>query len=205
MGRPGRFDAIPADRSDGHGASAVDPSKSRARIPCFQGLAGGFPGDRNAQAALRSAPSVTLLVVPLPRFAIAARGRRGLGGFPPLRVSTGQGQYVQIKLVDLEAVVGTVRFRPHDQSIAQSLPVVHDLFQIASRPGQRTAAGPIEGRRRRAPESGALRWIPASRGRRIKRRRRPSPAARRDSRRSRGRRSPGPSWPRSTARERRRR
>ncbi len=50
--RPRRYGAIP-DRSDGLRASAIDP-KSRARIPCFQGLAAGFPGGRNCQGASRS-------------------------------------------------------------------------------------------------------------------------------------------------------
>ncbi len=41
-----------SDRGDGPRASAIEPAKSRARIPCFQGLAAGFPGDRNGQAGV---------------------------------------------------------------------------------------------------------------------------------------------------------
>ncbi len=92
---------------------------SRARIQCFQELAADFPGDRNARAALRG-----------------ATGRRGLGDFS-LRVSAGQGKYVLIKPGDREAAVGTLRFRPHDRSIAPNLSIVHDLFWIAPKPGQR--------------------------------------------------------------------
>ena len=59
--------------------------------------------NRNSQAAQRRAPSTThrpskdgrlstpYRVVPLPRFARATRGRRGVGGFPPSRVGAGGG------------------------------------------------------------------------------------------------------------------
>ncbi len=46
-----RCGAIP-DRGDGLQASAIEPAKSRARIPCFQGLAASFPGDRNSRAGV---------------------------------------------------------------------------------------------------------------------------------------------------------
>ena len=66
-------------------------------------LASFFP--RNSQAAQRRAPSTThspskderlstgYRVVPVPRFARATRGRRGVVGFPPLRVSAGEGDH----------------------------------------------------------------------------------------------------------------
>ncbi len=118
---------------------------------------------RRAQA--RETPQATAFASGvLPRFAIAARGRRRGGAFPPLRVSAGEGKYVLIKPVDREAVVGTVRFRPHDRSIAPNLPIVHDLFSNALRPGRRTAVGVIEGPRLRAPEAGRPPMDPRSPG-----------------------------------------
>ena len=51
--RPRRYGAM-SDPGDGPRASVIEPAKSRARIPCFQRLAGGFPGGRNGQGASRS-------------------------------------------------------------------------------------------------------------------------------------------------------
>ena len=49
--RPRRYGAM-SDRGDGPRASVIEPAKSRARIPCFQGLAVDFPGDRNGRAGV---------------------------------------------------------------------------------------------------------------------------------------------------------
>ena len=93
----GRRDAV--QRKDPHLVS-LRPPLDRGAISgrgfnLLNALRRQFPGDRNCQAAARRAPSTTLRVVPLPRFAIAARGRRRGGAFPPLRVSAGEGDHAK--------------------------------------------------------------------------------------------------------------
>ena len=53
-----RGDAV--DWGDGRRAPAVDPSKTRARIQCFQGFAAGIPGDRKAKPGR---PDKTLMLI----------------------------------------------------------------------------------------------------------------------------------------------
>ncbi len=63
------------------------PMTPVAMVRCYRRIQYNSPRMlRNSQAAERRAPSATL-----PGFARATRGRRGVGGFPPLRGSAGEG------------------------------------------------------------------------------------------------------------------
>ena len=62
------------------------PGRPKAK-PSRHEVGGDLTVCCNSRAALRRAPSTTLRVVPLPRFADATRGRRGAVALPPLRVS----------------------------------------------------------------------------------------------------------------------
>ena len=186
-------EAIAADRGERQRASAIDPSKSRARIQCFQELAPGFPGDRNARGAYGSGNCQTprrhrelvkgverrpsfdrlwrrgdpgerrtlwfpCIAFPCDRRLVlrAPRDRRTSGArLGRLRhFCNGQARrnIVPIKPGDREAVVGILRFRPHDRSIAPNLSIVHDLFWIAPKPGQRIRRRSTSRLRRQRPD-----------------------------------------------------
>ncbi len=144
------------------GATARELRRSTRRNPGrgfrFQSLAGGFPGDRNGRGALRGRPLHHPIArrktgvfrhpigwSPFPVSLSLHGGGDAAAAFLPCASARVRGNMSRSSQLNLEAVVGIVRFRPHERSITPNFPIVHDLFLIAPEPGRWTAVAAIGG------------------------------------------------------------
>ena len=110
-----QLDAVGAGSTD---ASSVATLRTRPEKPVA-----GRPGvaiARHSRAAQRRAPSTTLRVVPLPRFAHATRGRRGGGGFLPCASAGGRG--TMRSMVEGASGLGRTRWQLHRIENAHASP-----------------------------------------------------------------------------------